>query len=164
MGAGDNIGATITPHHLAFNRNAMFDGGIRPHYYCLPVAKRELHRLALRKAATSGSKKFFLGTDSAPHPVGDKESACGCAGIFNAPYAIESYAKIFEEEGALDNLEGFASLNGPAFYGLPVNEKRIVLERKPVAVPVLIDANGTDIMPFMGGETINWHFAGFDAA
>jgi len=164
MGAGANIGATITPHHLAFNRNAMFDGGIRPHYYCLPVAKRETHRLALRKAATSGSTKFFLGTDSAPHPVGDKESACGCAGIFNAPYAIESYATVFEEEGALDNLEGFASLNGPAFYGLPVNKKRIVLERKSVDVPSLIDANGTDIMPFMGGETINWHFAGFEAA
>ena len=163
MNEGDNIAATITPHHLVFNRNAMFEGGIRPHYYCLPVAKRELHRLALRAAATSGSTKFFLGTDSAPHPVGDKESSCGCAGIFNAPHAIESYAKVFEEEGALDKLEGFASINGPTFYRMPLNEKRIVLERKPVDVPALIDANGVDIMPFFGGETIDWHFAGFEA-
>jgi len=120
MEAGDNVAATITPHHLRYNRNAIFDGGIRPHFYCLPIAKREKHRLALRKAATSGASKFFLGTDTAPHPVGAKESACGCAGVFNAPYAMESYALTFEEEGALDKLEAFASENGPKFYGLPV--------------------------------------------
>jgi dihydroorotase len=127
---GPNLAATITPHHLAINRNAMFDGGIRPHFYCLPVAKRETHRLALRRAATSGSAKFFLGTDSAPHPVGDKESACGCAGVFNAPFALESYAKTFDEEGALDRLEAFASENGPRFYGLPLNDSFIHLERR----------------------------------
>jgi dihydroorotase len=109
------LAATITPQHLHINRNAMFDGGIRPHAYCLPVAKREVHRMALRAAATSGSPKFFLGTDSAPHTVGAKESACGCAGIFNAPFAIESYAAVFDEENALDQLEGFASLHGPRF-------------------------------------------------
>ena len=118
--AGPNVAATITPQHLHINRNAMFAGGIRPHAYCLPVAKRELHRLALRAAATSGNPKFFLGTDSAPHSVSAKESSCGCAGIFNAPYALESYVTVFDEEGALDKFEGFASLHGPAFYRLPV--------------------------------------------
>ena len=116
---GPNLAATITPHHLRLNRNAMFAGGLRPHAYCLPVAKRERHRLALRRAATSGSPKFFLGTDSAPHLIGQKESACGCAGIFNAPFAIESYAATFEEDGALDRLEGFASEHGPRFYAQP---------------------------------------------
>ncbi|GBF58301.1 dihydroorotase [Candidatus Phycosocius bacilliformis] len=150
------IAATITPHHLDFNRNAMFEGGIRPHFYCLPVAKRETHRLALRKAAVSGSPRFFLGTDSAPHAVGDKESACGCAGIFNAPFAIESYAKTFEEEGALDKLEGFASLFGPRFYGLPVNETQIVLEKTPVDVPARLAAGGTQVVPFHAGQTLGW--------
>jgi dihydroorotase len=154
--AGPNIAATITPHHLAFNRNAMFDGGIRPHFYCLPVAKREAHRLALRRAATAANPKFFLGTDSAPHGVGEKESACGCAGVFNAPFAIESYAKTFEEEGALDRLEGFASLFGPAFYGLPANTTTITLERTPVLVPARLTAAGTEIMPFHAGETLEW--------
>jgi dihydroorotase len=138
--AGPNVAATITPQHLHINRNAMLVGGIRPHMYCLPVAKREVHRLALRKAATSGSAKFFLGTDSAPHAVGAKEAACGCAGIFNAPYAIESYLAVFEEEGAIDRFEAFASLNGPAFYGLPVNDGTVTLEKSPVEVVALIDA------------------------
>ena len=120
--AGPNVAATVTPQHLVINRNAIFAGGLRPHAYCLPVAKREEHRLAVRKAATSGSPNFFLGTDSAPHTRQAKESACGCAGIFNAPFALESYATVFEEEGALDRFEAFASMNGPRFYGLPVNE------------------------------------------
>ncbi len=158
--SGPNIAATITPHHLDINRNAMFEGGIRPHFYCLPVAKRESHRLALRRAATSGSAKFFLGTDSAPHAVGDKESACGCAGIFNAPFAIESYAKTFEEEGALNHLEAFASENGPSFYGLPLNDARILLERKPISVPVALPAAATRVVPFHARQTLGWKFAG----
>lgn len=154
------LAATITPHHLDFNRNAMFDGGIRPHFYCLPVAKRENHRLALRKAATSGSSKFFLGTDSAPHAVGDKESACGCAGIFSAAYALESYAQVFEEEGALDRLEAFASENGPRFYGLALNQDRIVLERAPQSVPARLSLAGTQIVPLHAGSVLAWRFAG----
>lgn len=158
--AGPNVAATITPQHLHINRNAMFVGGIRPHMYCLPVAKREVHRLALRAAAASGSPKFFLGTDSAPHAVGAKEAACGCAGIFNAPYALESYIQVFDEEGALDKFEGFASLHGPAFYGLPVNEGSVTLERGGDLVPELIDANGTSIVPFHAGETLGWRYLG----
>ena len=158
--AGPNVAATITPQHLHINRNAMFSGGIRPHMYCLPVAKREVHRLALRKAATSGSAKFFLGTDSAPHAVGAKEAACGCAGIFNAPYALESYLAVFEEEGAIDQFEGFASEHGPRFYGLPLNESMVTLERSGVPVPELIDANGTPIVPFHAGETLAWRYLG----
>ena len=154
--AGDNIAATITPHHLEFNRNAIFQGGIRPHKYCLPIAKREKHRLALRKVATSGSEKFFLGTDTAPHAISAKESACGCAGIFNAPHAIESYAKVFDEENALDKLEGFASLHGPKYYGLPVNKGTITLERKPQNVPEKLTLSETDIIPFHAGETLAW--------
>lgn len=153
---GPNLAATITPHHLHFNRNAIFAGGIRPHYYCLPIAKREKHRLALRKAATSGSAKFFLGTDSAPHPLHDKETACGCAGIFNAPFALESYARTFEAEGALDKLEAFASENGPDFYGLPRNEGTVTLTRSPVTVPDDIAAAGTTLVPFHAGETLDW--------
>ena len=151
-----NVAATITPQHLHINRNAMFAGGMRPHAYCLPVAKREVHRLALRKAATSGSAKFFLGTDSAPHAVAAKEAACGCAGIFNAPYALESYVTVFDEEGALDQFEAFASLNGPAFYGLPVNSGTITLERRVVSVPDHMDAGGTAIVPFHAGEQLGW--------
>jgi dihydroorotase len=158
--AADHVAATITPHHLQINRNALFAGGIRPHAYCLPVAKREVHRLALRKAATSGSAKFFLGTDSAPHDVSAKESACGCAGIFNAPHALEAYATVFEEEGALDRLEAFASENGPAFYGLPLNEERVVLERKAQTVPERIDAADGAVVPWMAGETLGWRFGG----
>jgi dihydroorotase len=158
--AGPNVAATITPQHLHINRNAMFAGGIRPHMYCLPVAKRERHRLALRAAATSGSAKFFLGTDSAPHAVGAKEAACGCAGIFNAPYALESYVTVFDEEGALDRFEGFAALNGPAFYGLPVNADTVTLERAPTQVPDHIDANGAEIVPFHAGEKLGWRHLG----
>ena len=156
---GPNIGATITPQHLHINRNAILAGGIRPHMYCLPVAKRERHRLALRKAATSGSPKYFLGTDSAPHAVAAKETACGCAGIFNAPYALESYASVFEEEGALDRLEAFASENGPRFYGLPMNEETVTLERSATQVPERIDLGFTDIVPFHAGETLRWRLA-----
>lgn len=158
--AGANVAATITPHHLDFNRNAMFQGGIRPHFYCLPVAKREVHRLALRRAATSGSDRFFLGTDSAPHAIGAKESACGCAGIFNAPFAIESYARTFEEEGALHHLEAFASENGPRFYGLPMNEDRIRIERVTHPVPEKMIAADTEVVPFHAGQTLGWKFAG----
>ena len=155
-GAGANVGATITPQHLHINRNAMLVGGIRPHAYCLPVAKREKHRLALRKAATSGSARFFLGTDSAPHARHAKESACGCAGIFNAPYALESYLAVFDDEGAIDRFEAFASENGPQFYGLPLNEETVTLERTGVDVPEEIDAGGTAIVPFHAGEALRW--------
>lgn len=158
--AGPNVAATITPQHLHMNRNAMLVGGIRPHAYCLPVAKREGHRLALRRAATSGSGKFFLGTDSAPHAREAKESACGCAGIFNAPHALESYLQVFDEENALAHFEQFASLAGPAFYGLPANEERIVLERADTVVADVIDACGTAIVPFHAGETLRWRIAG----
>ena len=158
--AGPNIAATITPHHLHINRNAIFDGGIRPHAYCLPIAKREVHRQALRKAATSGSAKFFLGTDTAPHAVQAKEAACGCAGIFCAPYALESYAAVFEEEGALDKLEAFASENGPRFYGLPLNEERVQLVRNAEAVPDRLDLPAATLVPFHAGETLGWRFAG----
>jgi len=164
LASGETVAATITPHHLEFNRSAMFKGGIRPHLYCLPVAKREKHRLALRAAATSGSAKFFLGTDSAPHLIGAKESSCGCAGIFNAPYAMESYAKTFDEENALDKLEGFASLHGPSFYGLPVNEGKITLERKPTAVPETLSTASDTLVPFCAGETLAWHFTGTESA
>lgn len=153
---GPNLAATITPHHLTINRNAMFEGGIRPHFYCLPIAKRESHRIALRKAATSGSPKFFLGTDSAPHAVGDKEAACGCAGVFNAPFALESYATVFEEEGALDRLEAFASENGPRFYGLPFNEGFVELERRASPVPQRLPLGASDVVPFHAGETLGW--------
>ena len=154
--SGANIAATITPQHLHINRNAMFAGGIRPHAYCLPVAKRERHRLALRAAATSGSPKFFLGSDSAPHLATDKESACGCAGIFNAPYAIESYAAVFDQEGALDRLEGFASLFGADFYRLERNQELITLVREDFLVPETLTAAGQSIVPFHAGETLPW--------
>ena len=155
--AGAHIGATITPHHLLLNRNAMFQGGIRPHHYCLPVVKREKHRLALVEAATSGDAHFFLGTDSAPHAVSAKETACGCAGIFNAPTAIELYAEVFDTAGALDRLEAFASLNGPRFYGLPVNEQRLTLERSAMTVPDAVALpDGGEIRPFRAGEQLAW--------
>lgn len=157
--AGANVAATITPHHLHINRNAMFEGGIRPHAYCLPVAKREQHRQALRKAATSGSGKFFLGTDSAPHEIEAKESACGCAGIFNAPYALESYLAVFEEEGAIDKFEGFASLHGPDFYGLPRNTETVTLKRAATHVPRELPAAETVVVPFHAEQTIGWEFA-----
>ena len=156
---GGTIAATITPQHLHINRNAMFAGGLRPHAYCLPVAKREQHRLALRAAATSGSPKFFLGTDSAPHDKALKEAACGCAGIFNAPFALESYAAVFDEEGALDKLEGFASEHGPRFYRLPLNEGTVTLERVEHRVPEVIDACGVPVVPFHAGQALSWRFA-----
>jgi dihydroorotase len=155
--SGANIGCTITPHHLLLNRNAMFQGGIRPHHYCLPIVKREKHRLALVEAATSGDPHFFLGTDSAPHAVTAKEQACGCAGIFNAPTAIELYAEVFDAADALDRLEAFASLNGPRFYGLPANEQRITLERSPMTVPEAVALpDGGEIRPFRAGEQVAW--------
>jgi len=154
---GPRVGATITPHHLMINRTDIFRGGIRPHLYCLPVAKREQHRLALREAATSGEGQFFLGTDSAPHAVSAKESACGCAGIFSAPCALELYTQVFDEERALDQLEAFASLNGPKFYNLRPNAETVTLVREdwtpPVSVPV---QGGAAVQTFMGGETLNW--------
>lgn len=159
-GAGPNLAATITPHHLEINRNAMFVGGIRPHFYCLPVAKRETHRLALRRVAVSGSPKFFLGTDSAPHPAHAKEAACGCAGIFNAPYALESYARTFAEENALNRLEAFASEFGPRFYGLPLNEGTVTLRRTTANVPERLEAGGSAIVPFLAGQTIGWKLEG----
>ncbi|MEL6529049.1 MAG: dihydroorotase [Pseudomonadota bacterium] len=154
--AGENVAATITPQHLHINRNAMLVGGIQPHNYCLPVAKRETHRLALREAATSGSAKFFLGTDSAPHLRSAKESSCGCAGIFNAPFALESYLEVFDQEGALENFEGFASLHGPAFYGLPVNEDQVTLRRRDVVVPDTLDLVDEAIVPWHAGQTLGW--------
>jgi dihydroorotase len=154
---GDNLAATITVHHLMINRNALFQGGIRPHLYCLPIAKREKHRLALRRAAASGNPHFFLGTDSAPHAVPTKETACGCAGIFTAASALELYAEVFEEKSALDHFEAFASLNGPTFYRLPVNEARITLRHEPCcAVPNKIGEGDLAVAPFRAGETLRW--------
>ena len=150
--AGPNVAATITPQHLHLSRNALFDGGLRPHAYCLPVLKRERHRLAVRAAATGGSPKFFLGTDSAPHAVSAKESGCGCAGIFNAPVALESYLQEFEEEGALDRFEAFASENGARFYGLSLNEGTVTLVRDELEVPARV----ADIVPFHAGERLRW--------
>jgi dihydroorotase len=141
------------------NRNAIFAGGIRPHLYCLPIAKREKHRRALRRAATSGNPRFFLGTDSAPHPVAAKQTACGCAGIFTAASALETYVEVFEEEAALDRLEAFAALNGPNFYRLPVNETRVALRREAFLVPERIGEGENALVPFRGGETLRWRLA-----
>ncbi len=155
-----NMGATITAHHLVINRTDIFKGGIRPHLYCLPIAKREVHRQALRAAATSGDGRFFLGTDTAPHPVHAKETACGCAGIFSAPTAMQTYAQVFDEEGALDNLEKFASLNGPAFYGLPVNEDTLTLTHQIVTAPGQIDTpDGEAVLIFAPDAGLNWQTA-----
>ena len=151
-----NIAATLTVHHLLYNRNAMFAGGMRPHYYCLPILKRETHRLALLKAATSGSKKFFLGTDSAPHAQHTKENACGCAGIYSAHNAIELYAEAFEQAGALDKLEGFASLHGADFYNLPRNTQKITLKREEWAVPASLDFGAHRLVPLRAGELMQW--------
>jgi dihydroorotase len=150
------IAATITAHHLLYNRNEIFRGGIRPHYYCLPVLKREEHRLALVTAATSGDERFFLGTDSAPHAVGAKETSCGCAGCYTALHAMELYATAFEQAGALDKLEAFASLNGPAFYGLPVNEGTITLQREPWTLPANLPFGESQLVPLNAGEQVNW--------
>lgn len=161
-GSGANVAATITPHHLLINRNDMLAGGIRPHLYCLPIVKRERHRLALRRAATSGDASFFLGTDSAPHPVDTKETDCGCAGIFNAPVALALYATVFDEEGALDRLEAFASLNGPAFYGLPVNDDAVTLENLPGKGPAKIEVGGgiNPVRSFYANEVVPWSVSG----
>ncbi|PJI43498.1 dihydroorotase [Ferrovibrio sp.] len=151
--ASGRLAATITPHHLMINRSSIFEGGVRPHLYCLPVAKREHHRLALRLAATSGAPRFFLGTDTAPHLAHTKEAACGCAGIFNAPTAMQSYAQVFHEEGALDRLEAFASLNGPRFYGLPANADRLRLRLQPKSSETLPDlAVGDDRIAVFASE------------
>ena len=160
LGSGASIGATVTPQHLVINRNALFAGGLRPHAYCLPVAKRERHRLAVRKAATSGTPNIFLGTDSAPHPRHAKESGCGCAGIFNAPFALESYAAVFEEDGALDRFEAFASENGARFYGLPLNQGTVTLERGETHVPERIEMQDIELVPFHAGQTLGWRFVG----
>jgi dihydroorotase len=153
---GPNVAATITAHHLLLNRNALFQGGMRPHHYCLPVLKREAHREALVEAATSGNPKFFLGTDSAPHARGAKEAACGCAGIYTAHAAIELYAAAFEEAGALDKLEGFASVFGAQFYGLPLNRGKITLERAEWRVPERLAFGAEELVPLRAGETIPW--------
>jgi len=158
--AGPNLAATITPHHLIINRNALFDRGLRPHAYCLPVAKRERHRLAVRRAATSGSPKFFLGTDSAPHGRHAKEAACGCAGIFNAPFALEAYASVFEEEGAIDRLRAFAPEFGPLFYGLPLNEGTVSLKRTEADVPDALGLGEIVLVPFLAGSQLSWSLAG----
>ena len=150
------IAATITAHHLLYNRNEIFRGGIRPHYYCLPVLKREEHRLALVTAATSGDERFFLGTDSAPHAVHTKYAACGCAGCYTALHAMEMYTEAFAQAGALDKLEAFASLNGPAFYGLPRNEGTITLKREAWTLPESVAMGEHQLVPLNAGETINW--------
>lgn len=150
------IAATITAHHLLYNRNEIFKGGINPHYYCLPVLKRELHRLALVTAATSGDERFFLGTDSAPHPMHAKESSCGCAGCYTALHAMELYATAFEQAGALDKLEAFASLNGPNFYGLPVNEGTITLKRETWTIPPTVALGEHQLVPLDAGGQLGW--------
>lgn len=151
------VAATITAHHLLYNRNAIFTGGIRPHYYCLPVLKREKHRLALLEAATSDSTRFFLGTDSAPHAKGLKEHACGCAGCYTSVHAMELYATAFDLVGKLDKLEAFASLNGPDFYGLPRNQEKITLERAEYTIPLELPyADNATLVPLAAGESLNW--------
>ncbi|CVF73309.1 MULTISPECIES: dihydroorotase [Serratia] len=154
------LGATITPQHLMFNRNHMLVGGIRPHLFCLPILKRNVHQEALRQAVASGSDRFFLGTDSAPHLKHRKESSCGCAGCFNAPNAIPAYAAVFEQLGALEHFEAFCSLNGPRFYGLPLNEDFIELQRVPTTQPEEITLGNESVIPFLAGETLNWSLKG----
>ncbi|MGZ5011900.1 MAG: amidohydrolase family protein, partial [Methylobacter sp.] len=156
---GANIAATITPQHLLFNRNAILAGGIRPHHYCLPIIKRESHRLALVEAATSGNPKFFLGTDSAPHLTSLKETACGCAGCYSAYAALELYAEAFDRAGALDKLEGFASFYGADFYRLPRNSGTITLEKTAWKVPAVFGEDGLSITPLKANEELNWKLA-----
>ena len=151
-----NVAATITVHHLLYNRNAMFRGGIRPHFYCLPILKRESHRQALVAAAISGNPKFFLGTDSAPHAVGAKESSCGCAGIYTAHAAIELYAEVFEDAGALDRLEAFASFHGADFYGLPRHADSLTLRRESWPVPANLSLGSESLIPLRAGESVRW--------
>jgi dihydroorotase len=153
---GDHIAATITPQHLLYNRNAILVGGIHPHFYCLPVLKRETHRQALVSAATGGNPRFFLGTDSAPHQKGHKETSCGCAGMYSAPAALELYAEAFEKADALDQLEAFASLNGPHFYNLPVNESRVTLVKENWTVPDELPLGDNVVVPMRAGEQVGW--------
>lgn len=155
----NRIAATITAHHLILNRNALFTGGIQPHHYCLPILKREVHRQALIKAATSGHSRFFLGTDSAPHSVQNKESACGCAGIYSAHAAIEFYTEVFEQVGRLDQLEAFASFHGPDFYGLPRNTKQITLVKKSWQTPEQLKFGEEQLVPFKAREKVRWQLA-----
>lgn len=157
--SGSATAATITAHHLLYNRNEIFKGGIRPHYYCLPVLKRETHRQALVQAAISGNGKFFLGTDSAPHARNTKEHACGCAGCYTALHAMELYAQAFDQAGALDKLEGFASIHGPEFYGLPRNEGTITLRRESWTLPAELPMGSTTVVPLNSGETMDWAMA-----
>jgi dihydroorotase len=157
--ATDKVAATITPQHLLFSRNILFQGGLRPHYYCLPILKRETHRQALLKAATSGNPKFFLGTDSAPHPRAGKESACGCAGCFSALHAMELYAEVFESVDALDQLEGFASFYGPDFYQLPRNTAQITLTKTPWRIPDELPFVDSGLVPLRAGEEMTWQMA-----
>ena len=154
--SGDNVAATITAHHLLYNRNDLLVGGVKPHYYCLPILKRNIHQQALLEAATSGSKKFFLGTDSAPHATGAKESACGCAGCYTARSAIELYTEAFESMSALDKLEAFASHNGPDFYGIERNTDTITLVKQPWTMPADVPFGEHRVKPLRAGETINW--------
>ncbi|MBJ7901008.1 MAG: dihydroorotase [Cyanobacteria bacterium RI_101] len=159
LSAPATVAATITPQHLLFNRNALFQGGLRPHFYCLPVLKREEHRAALLQAATSGNPKFFLGTDSAPHPRGSKESACGCAGCYSALHALELYAEAFESADALDKLEGFASFHGPDFYRLPRNTEQITLNKTTWRIPEELPFPESGLAPLRAGEEITWQMA-----
>ena len=155
-GAPDNVGATITPQHLLYNRNELFRGGIRPHFFCLPILKREVHRQALVELATSGAANVFLGTDSAPHPRHAKESACGCAGIFSAPVAVQAYAEVFSAVGRMEHFEKFCSLNGPAFYRMPPNEDTITLVRKPYKVVERYDFDDAEVLPICAGDELSW--------
>lgn len=154
--AGENTAATLTAHHLMCNRNHMLVGGIRPHYYCLPILKRSSHQQALQDVVASGHRRFFLGTDSAPHPVGKKESACGCAGCYTAPYAMPLYAQIFEDLGAIEKLEAFSSLLGPAFYQMPANSGKIRLLRQETQIPDRLELGSDTIVPFLAGESLRW--------
>ncbi|WP_034946351.1 dihydroorotase [Erwinia oleae] len=156
LAADSHVAATITPQHLMFNRNHMLVGGVRPHLYCLPILKRNVHQQALREVIASGNPRFFSGTDTAPHLRHRKEASCGCAGVFNAPSALPAYATVFEEMNALQHLEAFCSENGPRFYGLPLNDGTITLERKPWTVPERVMLGDDELVPFLAGEMLNW--------
>lgn len=153
---GDRLAATITPQHLLYDRNVLFEGGIRPHHYCLPILKRRTHQLALRKAATSGSPNYFLGTDTAPHLKHLKEAACGCAGVFSAPVAVEAYLRVFAQEDALERFEAFASLNGPAFYGFAPSDVRVTYSERPWTAPQGVSVENDEIVPLFAGERVDW--------
>ena len=154
--SGDNVAATVTAHHLLYNRNDMLVGGIRPHLFCLPVLKRDKHQSALRQVVTSGHPRFFLGTDSAPHALGDKESSCGCAGCYTAHAALELYAEVFDEENALDQLEAFASFNGPDFYRLPRNSRSITLTKDTQSIPEAFRLGDSEVVPIRAGDSVGW--------